>query len=87
MSALCKIIDNRYVSPCKPLKKATEEGHPLGQRKGVFAFRMMRKGEPTNTYYGAKSGQYKQGVAFNYCPFCGTSIVEPVHHGLEGKSK
>ncbi len=72
--------DGKFVEPCKTLADATEFGNPNGKRKGVWSweYHSRDKPGPTRRFWGTKSGEFvSNGLAFNYCPFCGEKIDAP----------
>lgn len=79
----CTVTDDgKFVDPCKTLSAATEFGNPSGKRKGVWSWQYFKTGvsksEPSRTFFGVKSGEYvANGLAFNFCPFCGEKIDAP----------
>lgn len=75
----CTIRDGKFVEPCDALGAATEYGHPRGKQKGIFAYAWSNMEGPTRTVFGAKSGEHvARGLLFNFCPYCGVRIDEPV---------
>ena len=47
--------------------------------KGVFIQNLinMNTHKPSRTYVGLKSANFKNGILFNFCPFCGQKIDAP----------
>ena len=71
------------VDPCSALSEVTEVRNPCGRTKGVmiWVYSKTSKGsfEHSRTFYGVKSGDHvKNGLAFNFCPFCGVDHT-PAH--------
>jgi hypothetical protein len=78
----CTVRENRIVEPCAGLSDASEAGNPSGIKRGIFAWvyfnTQSEESGPSRIFFGAKSGNAtKNGVAFNYCPFCGEQIDAP----------
>ncbi len=78
----CTISEGRFVEPCDGLSEASEAGNPSGIKRGIFAWvyfdTRSEESGPSRVFFGAKSGNAtKNGVAFNYCPFCGEQIDAP----------
>lgn len=63
------------------LDAATEFGTPAGKNRGTFMWEYYKhtggRIEMTRRMFGVKSGEYKSGVLFNFCPFCGERIDAP----------
>ena len=59
------------VSPCRTLSKHIDSEN--GHRKGITIWNYcnMKTGERTRTAIGVKTLAAKNGIAFNFCPFCG----------------
>jgi hypothetical protein len=75
----CSVREGRFVDPCDSLDAASEYGHPTRRSKGLFAWALSNPNGPTRTMYGVKSGEYvKEGMVFNFCPFCGANISAPI---------
>lgn len=71
----CSFGEHGIIEPCSALAELSEYSH---SRKGVVCWSMMniQTGKPTRDIYGAKSGVHaKKGVAFNFCPICGTQLI------------
>lgn len=71
-------VEGNIVTACEALEKATEFGNPRGKQKGIWCWQYFKASEeaPTRRFWGAKSGDsVERGIAFNYCPFCGTEIA------------
>lgn len=64
------VVVNGVITPCIALRQSTEAGVPQSTQRGIWLWQINQ----TNVY-GAKSGHLaRQGVLFNYCPFCGVKI-------------
>lgn len=77
--AKCSIEDGIRVVPCWALDEVTADNNPLGNRKGVMSWTLLKMNQSPPKVslhiYGVKSGKHdKNGVCFNYCPFCGEKI-------------
>ena len=74
------VVEGAHVTPCDGLDGVTE--HALTSKgKGIhcWAFTNLATGKPSRTFYGVRSGDHvKPGIAFNFCPFCGTRIDGPL---------
>lgn len=74
----CTVRDGKFVEPCEILEQVTEYGHPRGKQKGIYAWAWSNREGPTRTMFGVKSGdRVTPGILFNFCPFCGKSILIP----------
>lgn len=77
----CQVSENgRIVTPCKQLSDACEYGNPTGRKKGIFGWTLYKPSESelSRQFFGVKSGEFvDRGLAFNFCPFCGTQIDAP----------
>ena len=74
--AKCTVRDAKFVEPCTALGESVS-GSAFDRKKGVVAWNYINvaKREPTPTFYGVRSGAHEvNGLAFNFCPFCGTDI-------------
>lgn len=75
----CKIIKSGLLAPCLSLFKSIQLSSNVGNGKGIFHIQTvnMKNMNPTRTLIGVKSGEYsKEGVVFNFCPFCGKKILK-----------
>ena len=75
MSNKC-VIQGDKVVPCDTLNNAVDNLYTRC-RKGIFELLVtsILLDDWSVKGYGVKSGKYvKQGIMFNYCPFCGTDI-------------
>ncbi|MFW2328995.1 hypothetical protein [Aeromonas allosaccharophila] len=70
-------VEGMRVIPCEFLAKASQ-GNFAGRRGGgVFEWHFAPMKGPSNEMrrmFGLRSGEYKGGVIFNYCPFCGADL-------------
>lgn len=75
----CVVKDGRFVIPCNTLAAVTDI-HQLSftKAKGIFVQHLfnIETGEPSRSYFGVRSKQYKNGILFNFCPFCGVQLDE-----------
>ena len=76
----CTVRDSRFVEPCDTLEKATD--NPMGsfsKAKGIVRWSItnMSTRQPSRTYFGIRTNEFKRGLAFNNCPFCGEKIDAP----------
>jgi hypothetical protein len=77
----CTIRDGRFVEPCDMLDKMSEFGNPpKGKSRGIYAwaYTNTRTHQPSRTFFGAKSTTQPNGMAFNFCPWCGERIDAPL---------
>lgn len=75
----CDVEGGRFVRPCAPLSECVS-GTAFDKQKGVIEWNFidMKKGEASRTFFGIRSGIHAvKGIAFNWCPFCGTKIDAP----------
>ena len=80
MSDKCEVKDGAFVEPCKMLEGVVDNNTPaFSKTKGVSVWHTFnwKTGKPGRTFFGVKSKGYPKGVAFNFCPFCGTQIDAP----------
>lgn len=76
----CGVKEGLFVEPCKALESVIDNHAPGFSRvKGVFHLILtnLNIGKPSRSYIGVKSKNHKNGVLFNFCPFCGVDISEP----------
>ena len=76
----CTVRDGLFVEPCKSLDEMTEFGNPPpGKQRGIYSWRFtnLNTHKPTRHFFGAKSTAQPKGLAFNFCPWCGTDISAP----------
>ena len=78
-------FQNDLLIPCSLLAQSAEDFSPVGKRKGLFTWTYVSitSGKISRIVYGAKSGQYINGIYFNYCPFCGVDITSSFMHESE----
>ena len=71
--------DGQHVEPCDALAHETEYGNPHPRKRGIFswAYRDMRTGKPSRTFFGAVTTHSPKGFLFNFCPYCGEQIDSP----------
>lgn len=75
----CEVRDDNFVVPCTALEESIG-GFGTDKRKGIVAWHLihMPTGKPSRSFIGVRSGDHAvKGVAFNFCPFCGTKIDAP----------
>ena len=76
----CVVRDGRFVEPCNGLESQADL-IGLDRRKsfgiGRWEYSNIRTGKKTRTFYGVKSRANPDGMAFNFCPWCGTKIDAP----------
>lgn len=80
MSAKCTVTNGKFIEPCSHLSNVTEFGNPRLKSKGVWCYQYYSQTshEPSRRFFGCKSGdRVEKGMAFNFCPFCGTDISAP----------
>lgn len=72
--------DGMHVEPCSMLGKECEHGNPQPKKRGIFcwALRNMTTRKTSRTFFGQVSTASPNGMVFNFCPFCGASIDEPL---------
>lgn len=75
----CKVDQGLFLRPCDALTNVCEYGNPTKKAKGVFLWRYVTpQAGVTRIFAGAKSGEHvTNGIAFNYCPFCGEKVDAP----------
>lgn len=67
-------VRGSFIDPCWPLSEMTQLSG-----KGIrrHAFINTITGERSRDIYSAASGEHaKNGIALNFCPWCGTSLKE-----------
>lgn len=77
--------DGKHIKPCRLLTAAFEFNSPPN-KKGIIQYQLHnhQTGKPSRTYFIAKSGDYKKnGLALNFCPFCGEEIDSPFADGVD----
>lgn len=78
--AKCSVRAGNFVEPCTALEEVTIGEAAFNSRKGVVVWNLfnLTSGAPTRSFIGVRSGSvHKKGMAFNFCPFCGTDISAP----------
>lgn len=81
MAEKCTIRDGRFVEPCETLNEMTEYGNPpKGKQRGLYSWRYTNTetGKPSRYFFGIKSTSRPNGMAFNFCPWCGERIDAPL---------
>lgn len=81
MAKKCTVRDGRFVEPCEGLDKETEFGNPpRGKRRGIWEWSWTNTttGKPSRAFFGIKSTNSPNGMAFNFCPWCGERIDAPL---------
>lgn len=82
----CTVTDGKHVEPCDNLASFVEGPAAFSRAKGIHVWAYRRRDEtgksvPSRTFYGFKGmgpeGQRKNGMAMNFCPFCGAKIDAP----------
>lgn len=80
LSLKCSVSeDGRHIIPCRMLTSVFEDNSPPSN-KGIIQYQLHNNqtGKPSRTFFIAKSGDYKKnGLALNFCPFCGEKIDAP----------
>lgn len=69
--------DGNHIHPCRMLTSVFECD---SIKKGIVQYQLhnTQTGKPSRTFFIAKSGDYKKnGLALNFCPFCGEKIDAP----------
>lgn len=87
MKEKCTVKDGKFVEPCDSLKDMAEHGHPpKGKSRGIFAwvYTNLKTHTPSRTFFGAKSTSQPNGLAFNFCPWCGEQIHAPLYANTAG---
>lgn len=82
----CTVKDGRFVIPCKTLQSATDNIIGGFSRKKAIAcwnYTNIETGEPSRTYFGVRTVNHPNGIAFNNCPFCGEEIDAPFNSEKE----
>lgn len=75
--------DGKHVTPCSTLASFVEGPAAFSKTKGlhVWSMRNFKTRERTRTFYGFKNmgpePHRKNGMAINFCPFCGVKIDTP----------
>lgn len=86
MRSKCIVKNGKFVEPCDRLHSASEQGNPSGNKKGIFAWAYNNQEGPTRTMFGVKGGEHiKNGLLFNFCPFCGERIDTPFNDNNENQ--
>ena len=77
-TAKCSVRDGSFVEPCTPLQMVTDVGG-ISKAKGIAVWQYFstKNYKPSRTYYGVRSKGRPDGLAFNFCPFCGEAISAP----------
>ena len=70
MSEKCEAL-GALIAPCDRLGSVID-GRGTDRRKGINRWNYvdLSTGETSRVVIGVKSAKYKDGLAFNYCPFC-----------------
>lgn len=71
-------VSRKHVDPCSALSNSVEAvGHSRGKGIVVWETVNVETSKSARRMYGVKSGDFKKdGVVFNFCPFCGTDLTE-----------
>lgn len=88
----CTVRGGNFVIPCGTLDECVNNNTPaFSTRKGVAVWnRFRREGVslvPSRTFFGLICSAHPNGIAFNYCPFCGEDISAPFFTGDAEESK
>lgn len=77
----CEIKEGRFVEPCTTLAECVS-GSAFDRQKGVIEWNYIdiSKHKLSRRFYGLRCGAHAaKGIAFNWCPFCGTRIDAPFY--------
>jgi hypothetical protein len=83
MTNKCTVRDGLFVEPCETLEKAIDNNIPgFSKVKGIFIQHLinLETGKPSRSYVGLKSSDFKSGILFYFCPFCGGDISAPFQY-------
>ncbi|WP_370557337.1 hypothetical protein NMD88_03755 [Edwardsiella tarda] len=73
----CK-VDGIHFTPCELLSRSLSGGNPTNRSKGMFIPERVNfsTGESGTDILQIHSGDFVgNGIAANFCPFCGSSLV------------
>ena len=71
-------LEGKVVNPCSALAEVTD-CNPRSSGKGVCEWNGVdiETNKTIRRMYGVKGGEHKKkGLAFNFCPFCGTNLED-----------
>jgi hypothetical protein len=86
----CTVRDGLFVQPCKSLEEMTEIGNPpSGKSRGIYWWQLsnLKTHKPSRSFFGAKSTGMPKGMAFNFCPWCGTNISAPFMQDAQNRKR
>jgi hypothetical protein len=77
----CTVREGAFVEPCDALSSIIDS---FSRAKGVFIQNLTNRqtNKPSRSYVGIKSTNHKNGILFNFCPFCGVEIDAPFSGGV-----
>ena len=73
---ICRVEGMRVI-PCEFLAKSSQGNIAARKGGGVFEWHSVLMNSPSREMrkmYGVRSGEFKSGLIFNYCPFCGGDL-------------
>ena len=79
-AAKCTVHEGCVVTPCAALDIASEVGNPpKGKSRGIWEWRYhnTKTNKLSRAFFGIKSTNHPNGMAFNFCPWCGERIDGP----------
>ena len=74
MSNKCILKPGPIIEPCKMLSEMTEHSNGIRNGINVWVYSKIPTGQVSRILYGIRDKAHKNGMLFNYCPWCGTEI-------------
>lgn len=71
----CK-VSKQIVAACNSLIEVSE-AVTQKKHKGIFEWRYanLKTGKISRSFFGAKNEMHRNGLVFNFCPYCGVNIL------------
>jgi hypothetical protein len=86
----CTVQDGRIVIPCSTLSDNFDvHGIERGKKRGItkWEYTNLETHEVSRIFFGAKTLHSPDGMAFNWCPFCGARIDAPFNPDSKGSDQ
>ena len=77
MAGPCKYEGGQFINTCTALDDAWDRHFVRGKARGLFrSTRVNIKTDARRDVMILRDGKFNNGILLNFCPFCGSSILE-----------